>query len=80
MRVLIADDSATIRQILKKNLRGWGYDVVEVEDEFAGISGRMLVTGVKYLLDQDKGRTSVLSLTEPGAFRILAEESDGFDF
>ncbi len=32
MRVLIADDSATSRALLKSVLTGWGYEVVTAKD------------------------------------------------
>lgn len=32
MRILIADDSPTIRYLLRKDLESWGYDVVEAVD------------------------------------------------
>ncbi len=32
MRVLVADDSAVMRQLLKKTLEGWGYEVELAED------------------------------------------------
>lgn len=50
-----------------------------VEDEFAGINTRMLVTGVRFSLNEE-GRTTVLTLTDRDAFKVLAEESSGYDF
>lgn len=50
-----------------------------VIDEFAGIETRMLVAGVKYVLDGDSGHTTVLSLTDRNAFKPLVEVSSGFD-
>lgn len=48
-----------------------------VEDDFAGIKRRMLISGVKYIEDET-GHTSILTMTESGAFQVLAEEDDGF--
>jgi len=37
MRVLIADDSDTVRGVLRAHLEGWGYEVVEVADGHAAL-------------------------------------------
>jgi signal transduction histidine kinase len=57
MRVLIADDSETIRRILRKNLTEWGYDVVEAED---GSSAYEILTG------EDPPLIAVLDWMMPG--------------
>lgn len=48
-----------------------------VEDEFAGIANRMLISNVKYILDAN-GRSTELSLVEERAFRLELEDAEGF--
>lgn len=50
----------------------------EVEDEFSGIAARMLVWAVSYTLDE-RGETTRLDLTEPGAFQTELATLDGVD-
>ena len=56
-KVLIADDSATVRLVLEKALKQWGYDVISCKDG---------ETALKYLLSDNAPRLAVLDWVMPG--------------
>ena len=73
MRVLIADDDAATRLVLRKRLADWGYEVVEAED---GRHAWQILTGA------DPPRLAVLDWMMPGldgveVCRRLNERPDG---
>lgn len=60
-------------------VRGWRDDAgalwqpnttVQVKDEWLGIDGALLIAGVRYLMDNDEGTRTELSLTLPQAFTV----------
>jgi len=57
MRVLIADDSETVRRLLRAHLEEWGYEVVEAEDGNAAL---------QILSDEDPPLIAVLDWMMPG--------------
>ncbi len=56
-KILIADDSATVRMVLEKALSGWGYDVISCKDGTEALGN---------LLSPDGPRIAILDWIMPG--------------
>ena len=56
-KVLIADDSATVRLVLEKALKQWGFDVISCKDGESAL---------KYLMSDNAPRIAVLDWIMPG--------------
>ena len=62
--------SATVHGFRNATGNLWAInELVQVEDEFAGISSRMLVNSVEFNID-DGGRSTILSLVEKNSFTL----------
>ncbi len=56
-KVLIADDSATVRLVLEKALKQWGFDVISCKDGESAL---------KYLMSENAPRLAILDWIMPG--------------